>query len=104
MVNPHSNNTIWYCSVKEEKINSVTQQGLQCFSDPISDLISYRTPWITVTTEPDNTEFICEVDLVDITENDASWVFSPRDDKKRLRVFVDIPCHRVKIKKTGHNT
>ena len=98
MINPANNTTIWYCNIKKEKVNIVKQNGLQCFSDPISGAIPYRTPWITVTTEPvKDSGIICEIDLADILEQDTKWVFDPKGNKKRLRIFEDITADKVKI-------
>lgn len=99
MINPANNTTIWYCIIKKDKINTVRQKGFQCFSDPISDWVPYRTPWITVTTEPDSDGIVCEVDLADISEHDTQWVFSPNSNQKRLRVFKDIAANKIKILK-----
>ena len=103
MINPANNTTVWYCSVKEDKVHDVIKNGLQCFSDPISSLISYRAPWIIVTTEPEEGGTVCKVDLADIAEHDVKWVFVPKGSRKRLRVFEDIPADKVSIlKETDH--
>ena len=97
LINPETNNTIWYHSTPKERLDSILKEGLRINSIPTFET-GGPYPWIYVSTvpfDPDNQKLVLlQIDLRDIPEERAGWPF---EDRWQLRVFMDIPAKYINV-------